>query len=48
MLLSHDKKNVRMTKMKCDCKVADACNSDVPQKVLSEYSQRYVIGGSLK
>ena len=32
-----------MTKMKCDCKVAQARNPDVPQKALSERSQSYVI-----
>ena len=37
-----------MTKMKCDCKVVYACNLDVPQKVLSERSQSYVIGENLK
>ena len=37
--LGHNKRNVTMTKMKCDCKVVYACNLDVPQKVLSERSQ---------
>ena len=37
-----------MTKMKCDCKVVYALNTDVPQKALSECSQSYVIGGNMK
>ena len=37
-----------MTKTKCDCKVVDARNPDIPQKVISERIQSYVIVGNLK
>ena len=37
-----------MTKIKCDFKVFQARNPDVPQKFLSERSHSYVIDGNLK
>ena len=42
------KKNVTITKMKCDCKVVYARIPDVLRKPLYECSQNYVIGGNLK
>ena len=35
-----------MTKMKCDCKVVYALNTDVPQKALSECSKIMLLEGT--
>ena len=48
VVVTYNKRNITMTKMKCDCKVVYACNPGVPQKALSERSKSYVIGENLK
>ena len=42
------KRNVTMTKIKCNCKVVYARNPDALQKALSERSHFYVTRGNLK
>ena len=43
-----NKRNVTMTKIRCNSKGVYTRHLDVPQKALSERSHFYVIGGNLK